>query len=63
MGYKKYKEKLSAPYKDTAVELELAANYTLSKVYVREKARNEGTKQKVPVQQIKETTTQLFPTA
>jgi len=60
MGYKKYTEKLSAPYKDAAIELELAANYTLSKVYVREKARNEGTKQKVPVQQIKETTTQLF---
>jgi hypothetical protein len=60
MGYKKYKEKLVTPYKDATIELELAANYTLSKVYVREKARNEGTKQKVPVQQIKETTTQLF---
>src|SRR3989339_400729 len=59
-GYKKYEKSMSFPYSDVTIELELSTDYTMGKVYVRDRKRLEGTKNKVQAEQIKKTTTPLF---
>lgn len=59
-GYKNYQKLLFLPCPPLVIELELAAEYTFGKIYVKDKFRNEGSKQKVQSEQIKKTTTSIF---
>ncbi|MBN1823876.1 MAG: carboxypeptidase-like regulatory domain-containing protein [Endomicrobiales bacterium] len=59
-GYRTSELRLSAPYQEAVFELDVSMHYTLGKIYVRDKHRIEGSKQKIRAENIKRTTSQLF---
>lgn len=59
-GYKTYERKVEFPYEPVKIELELSTDFTMGKVYVKDKFKIEGSKHKVKSEQIKKATTHLF---
>jgi len=60
-GYKIYRQLLKYPYKPIKIKLELMTEYIMDRIYVRDKIeKNEGSKQKLQVEQVNKTTTHIF---